>query len=659
MAPPPIINLDLSKDKICRETLQQVDEEMKAIAVTVFPRVTNNSEDKSVKLKTAFFKKNLETSNKEHSVQSQQEVKSKEIHNPSRDKINQEGVTDTGPSNQAKTKTIQQSKEIAGSCFDFLSEWKPKEKSFKYLSKREELNRKSVPRAKERCDKVPDSTKDMIKKNDISQIDDGDKKSFTMILTNDEEVRKKHSKKSSTRKEDNTSSSAPRKSSVSVHKKKKRKKEKSRTVGPGATRINKHERTPEKEEKLEKLTLKCKLCHEEFSMRKTLRKHFKTAHMFKCRNCPLKFNSEEKLKTHHYDNHRKHLEVKDEVVEEQEEEDEEVEEVEEAVSYGINICSLCGDSFRTSRELTDHISSPHIAPCFECDLMFVDFKSLLNHKQSHGKAVVEPANIIPSTSSAANEVGSDPNRKRKKVKVEALSEMAVILDVADLIKIDSNLIERSRDCSPTNNGAAVVEEPVKEKDNWRRKNSEEQQCKTCGQAFISEKDLFHHSVLEHFENWSYTEADRNIKRSQSGWSIDIESEGPFLCNLCSEVFKGWGSLLKHLWAPHFFKCEYCGQSFNRNTKLEDHVNREHDFVGFIDSTKCGLCGETFGRSSSLARHINSPHNFQCPRCPLKFPIKSALARHKKSCTRNQIKDILEECINQITSESSQKFKCDI
>ena len=285
-------------------------------------------------------------------------------------------------------------------------------------------------------------------------------------------------------------------------------------------------------------------------------------------------------------------------------------------------------------------------------------------QKSHSTTVEEvssPVSITPSTTSTSIYVGSEPNRKRKKVKVEALSEMAVILDVADLIKIDSSLIEKTKDCPPSKDagGGGAVEQSSPEKDNRRRKSSEEHQCKSCDKVFISEKDLFHHSVLEHFENWSYTEMERNKKRSQTGLNIDIEPEGPFLCNLCGEVFKGWGSLLKHLWAPHFFKCEYCGKSFNRNTKLEDHVNKEHDFVGLIDITKCGLCGETFGRSSSLARHISSPHNFQCPRCPLKFPIKSALTRHKKSCTRNKIQDILEECINHITSESRQKFKCDI
>merc|ERR1712232_1419752 len=168
----------------------------------------------------------------------------------------------------------------------------------------------------------------------------------------------------------------------------------------------------------------------------------------------------------------------------------------------------------------DHISSPHIAPCFDCDLMFVDFKSLLNHKQSHGTTVEEvskPANIIPSTTtSATTEVRSEPNKRRKKVKVEALSEMAVILDVADLIRIDSTLIERTKDCPPSND-ATVGELSITEKDNRRRKSSEEHQCKSCGKVFTSEKDLFHHSVLEHFENWSFAEAEKNVKRTQTGW----------------------------------------------------------------------------------------------------------------------------------------------
>merc|ERR1712241_1670259 len=106
----------------------------------------------------------------------------------------------------------------------------------------------------------------------------------------------------------------------------------------------------------------------------------------------------------------------------------------------------------------------------------------------------------------------------KKVKVEALSEMAVILDVADLIKIDSSLIQRTKDLSASNGGDGQ-EQSTTERENRNIKSSEEQHCKSCGRVFISEKDLFHHSVLEHFENWSYSEPDRNTKRSQTGLNI--------------------------------------------------------------------------------------------------------------------------------------------
>ena len=633
VSPSPIISLDLSKDKICQETLQQVDEEMKAIAVTVFPKVSvdTSQEDKSKVMtpKKEFYKKNLDVSQREHPIKTQREVKSQEIHTLSKPQT----------ATIAKTKMVPQPK-IAGSCFDFLTESKPKEKSFKYLSKREELSRKQAKKAKEKSDSVPechtDSTKDLIeiKQNiyprKITQDAAGEKKPSAKIPTDNEEGRKKHSKKRSSEKEEHTISR-----NSNAQKKKKKKKEKKHPDRHERREVKPRRESPSVECEA---TLTCKLCQEEFSLSKSYRRHFKTAHIYKCSKCPLKFNSEEKQKSHSYKNHgqdSKELQKTDEV-----------ETIDSELAPQINICSLCGDSFRTSLELTDHISSPHIAPCFDCDFMFVDFQSLLNHKKSHAshtEEVSKPVNSTLSTSPMTNKLEAGENtekKKRKKVKVEALSEMAVIRDVADLIMIDAILIERSKETPSEQN---------REPDIKKGKLSEEHHCKSCEKVFTTEKDLFHHSTFEHFENWSFTDADKNAKRKQTGWTNDGESEGPFVCNLCSEVFKLWGSLLKHLWAPHFFACEYCGKSFNRNTKLEDHVNKEHDFVGLIDTTKCGLCGETFGRSSSLARHINSPHTFPCSRCPLRFPIKSALTKHKKNCTRNKMKDILEDCINQIPS----------
>ena len=130
--------------------------------------------------------------------------------------------------------------------------------------------------------------------------------------------------------------------------------------------------------------------------------------------------------------------------------------------------------------------------------------------------------------------------------------------------------------------------------------------------------------------------------------MDEEPKGPFVCQLCTEVHKLWGPLFKHLWIPHLFKCEYCELSFNRNTKLEDHVNTVHDLVGLIDSTQCGLCGETFGRSSTLARHINSPHNFPCSQCGKCFQSKSMLNKHRLNCSKFLVFNVIEKCLDSIS-----------
>ena len=69
----------------------------------------------------------------------------------------------------------------------------------------------------------------------------------------------------------------------------------------------------------------------------------------------------------------------------------------------------------------------------------------------------------------------------------------------------------------------------------------------------------------------------------------------------NEKFSITGAFRKHQRTKHIFKCNFCDLVFNRATKLDDHMNNIHDYVGHIEPTQCGLCGDVFRRSSLVMK----------------------------------------------------------
>ena len=215
-----------------------------------------------------------------------------------------------------------------------------------------------------------------------------------------------------------------------------------------------------------------------------------------------------------------------------------------------------------------------------------------------------------------------------------------------LIKLaNKKQIEKFQERKTLRKGISIGWNVEEQKDQVKYRNKS-LQCESCSSNFSIPKDLFIHSMRVHHEGWSYVDETQSEK-SNNFQNLDEDPKGPFECDLCTEVHKSWGSLVKHLWTPHLFECEYCKLNFTRKTTLDDHVNNTHNIVGLIDSTECGLCGETFGRSTILARHVSTPHKFPCNQCKKAFTSKALLKKHEGYCIQYQIFRIIEKCMDNI------------
>ncbi|XP_061727420.1 zinc finger protein 287-like [Cydia pomonella] len=111
-------------------------------------------------------------------------------------------------------------------------------------------------------------------------------------------------------------------------------------------------------------------------------------------------------------------------------------------------------------------------------------------------------------------------------------------------------------------------------------------CNECGKKFVNKTRLRDHVDWEHL---------KKIK---------------FRCQLCNKPFKCHTSLYVHLQNVHRNKekkdnlCHVCGKSYQNAAKLKYHIVAMHTRE---TPYQCGQCGAAFGWYSSLYRHIREVH----------------------------------------------------
>ncbi|CAH0602500.1 unnamed protein product [Chrysodeixis includens] len=175
------------------------------------------------------------------------------------------------------------------------------------------------------------------------------------------------------------------------------------------------------------------------------------------------------------------------------------------------------------------------------------------------------------------------------------------------------------------------------------KHKEKQECKICGNTFVSSSGLKVHM-----------------------YTVHKQSTRVFACDACDKTYRVRSGLRAHTRAAHTHTrafCVECRTCYNTTQGLAHHMATHSRHVGESDKRFiCDECGAKFVKKCDLQVHINWEHlkimKHRCTKCSKVFKSNSALTRHvnfvhlKKRPPRNKICDY---CGRAFTTQTMLKF----
>ena len=93
-----------------------------------------------------------------------------------------------------------------------------------------------------------------------------------------------------------------------------------------------------------------------------------------------------------------------------------------------------------------------------------------------------------------------------------------------------------------------------------------------------------------------------------------------------------------------YVCDYCGKTYDRKSKLKEHINFVHLKISRF---RCDFCGKTCARKGQLRDHMHTHKNltpYKCDICNRSYASKIAYNRHvkHKECS-NTTPEIVLKC----------------
>ncbi|XP_064075963.1 zinc finger protein 62 homolog isoform X3 [Vanessa tameamea] len=392
--------------------------------------------------------------------------------------------------------------------------------------------------------------------------------------------------------------------------------------------------TPYQEYRL--VDCRCQLCGQEFAYFGYLISHTNIAHpqnSFICDNCGERFNKKRDLAMHIRHYHRD----------------------------GGYPCDECSEIFESHILLRKHRNNFHFRRCKSCDLRFPSYTLLQKHiKCDHSDD--GPHKNCPHCSKQC-QTSQGLNQHIRKCKRKKGTKMSTPVFPDDNLlqpnkKQNVQQIRKNIQCVLNMSTAVpfkffakyscfycskyfvefdelkehvVAEHPICDLKEKCMKNCKGERitvkidisslsCRVCFQPMENVDTLIDHLITKHTADY-----DKSMTGCFEPFKI-IKDNIP--CPICSNVFRYFGTLLRHINSEHSNNnkiCDFCGRSFKNVANLKVHITYAH-----TGSCECEICGAKYKNQWCLGRHRAKSHNakdFQCTKCPERFQSQYHKQKH--------------------------------
>ncbi|GBP42755.1 Zinc finger protein 208 [Eumeta japonica] len=318
------------------------------------------------------------------------------------------------------------------------------------------------------------------------------------------------------------------------------------------------------------------------------------------------------------------------------------------------LCDACGQHFKYSQLLKEHIKSVHqncTVLCTKCGVSFDTKNKLRTHEQrSHGrkfKCLVCPE-MFPSHYKRSQHMAEE-HKNRSQVKCLYCPKKFVFRSMMMSHLRDTHLKEKNHVCGVCGWRAFSVNRLK----NHMYKHSGEKQfkCTVCEKAFTTKKIMKAHSARMHKNNQPTYDGveERPTDKCSKQESIgnppadSKKSLRELLLDIlqCSTAmpFRRYGNK---------YRCFYCDRSFYYASELREHTGGDHGNPDFtralvknitdaspvkIDVTNlnCKLCPRAVDNVEELVQHMNEYHSKKCNKDVMHCLLLFKLADDKFSC----------------------------
>uniref|UniRef100_A0A3B4ZW05 Zinc finger protein 665-like n=1 Tax=Stegastes partitus TaxID=144197 RepID=A0A3B4ZW05_9TELE len=297
-------------------------------------------------------------------------------------------------------------------------------------------------------------------------------------------------------------------------------------------------------------------------------------------------------------------------------------------SSRVKTCSVCGEIFTRSADLTSHMrchadQSPY--RCLHCGKDFDNCEDRETHQEG------ECRNQRPHAEHAQESSLSSTNRRN--LENSAVSRAAAHIQTVKDVTADSPLTCQESNhfiinacdfqSAPQNSSNSADDSPNESHIINKHRERQPSVCSCCGKQF-STKDCLRAHMVRHTGGYPCPVCGKKFyQKTYLKWHLYKHTgQEPYLCDTCG---KGWPSAaqLKLHMVQHTeerpFKCEDCGACYKRGSHLTKHMmvhTGERPFT-------CPRCGKTFTRKSRLREHREKTETSICPALSMNTTLRDS------------------------------------